>query len=355
MRGRAFHHGDCITAVAARRAGAIAGGARPAIIARMVSSGGPIALLVLLAMTGGGDPPAGTRAPGSLAGMAGAVYAADLQGVVTEALRATIAKHPGLDSTQIAVTLVDLSRPRVRWAAVRGDSAVYPASVVKLFYLVAAHRWLADGRIADTPELRRALHDMIVDSSNDATSYVVDVLTGTTSGPELPDSELVAWQERRNAMNRYFATLGFAGINANKKPWGDGPYGRETQASAAFPPGRNLLTTNATARLLAEIATGRAVAPERCTQMLELLRRDPFTPRSDPDDQNTGFSGSALTPGMQFWSKAGWTSQVRHDAALIQRPDGRRLILVTFTQGHADDRTIVPDVAREVLARTAAH
>ena len=86
-----------------------------------------------------------------------------------------------LMASQLAITLVDLSNPtRPERASFRGDVPIYPASVIKLFYLAATHRWLEDGKLADTPELRRALYDMIVDSSNDATSYVVDMLTGTT-------------------------------------------------------------------------------------------------------------------------------------------------------------------------------
>lgn len=309
-------------------------------------------LLALIALAGSVNPRSDAT-HGTLAGLRGSVHARELDATLTRAIAKTIATHAGLDSSQIAATLVDLSGPRIRWASVRGDSAIYPASVVKLFYLVATHHWLAEGRLADAPELRRAMHDMIVDSSNDATSYVLDVLTGSTSGPELPDSELTAWQDRRNAVNRYFTSQGYAGINTNKKPWGDGPYGRETQASARFEPGRNLLTTDATARLLVEIATDRAGAPAACAQMLELLRRDPFTPSTDPDDQASGFSGPALTPGMQLWSKAGWTSRVRHDAALIQLADGRRIVLVVFTEGHADERGIIPDFVREVLAGVA--
>jgi len=54
--------------------------------------------------------------------------------------------------------------------------------VVKLFYLVAVHRWLEDKKIQETAELKRAVRDMIVDSSNEATQYLVDVLTHTTGG-----------------------------------------------------------------------------------------------------------------------------------------------------------------------------
>ncbi len=73
-------------------------------------------------------------------------------------------------------------------AAWGGGRLRYPASVVKLVYLVAAEAWLQRQRLEESPELRRALADMIRDSSNDATGLVVDLLSGTTSGPELPPS-----------------------------------------------------------------------------------------------------------------------------------------------------------------------
>ncbi len=308
--------------------------------------------IVLLTLAGAMTPPAPSPDARTLAGLAGSQRSRALQAIVDRAVQKAIGAFAAdsLDTSQVAVTLADLSGPRVEWASVRGRAPIYPASVVKLFYLVAAHRWLEDGRLEDTAELRRALHDMIVDSSNDATHYVVDVLTGTTSGPELPPDSLAAWAERRNAVNRYFATLGYAGINCNKKPWCEGPYGRETQAIQAFEPSRNLLTTDATARILTEIATGKAVSPERSRQMMELLARDPSAPSDDPDDQARGFTGPAIGPGMKLWSKAGWTSRVRHDAACFELPDGRRFVLVTFTEGHASDRRIIAAVARTVIA-----
>jgi len=312
--------------------------------------------LLLLILAGTMSNPAAAATHGTLAGLKGSQHSRSLQAIVDHAVQTTIAAFASatLDSSQIAVTLVDLSKPRLDWASVRGQTLIYPASVVKLFYLVAAHRWMEDRRLEDTEELRRALRDMIVDSSNDATHYVVDVLTGTTSGPELPPDELSAWAERRNAVNHYIESIGYLGINCNKKPWCEGPYGRESQAIKAFQPSRNMLTTEATARVLTEIVLGRAVTPERSQQMLELLARDPSQPSTDPDDQAHGFTAPALEPGMKLWSKAGWTGQVRHDAAYIEMPGGRRFVLVTFTEGHAGERAIIPSVAREVIAALKA-
>src|SRR6185369_3328330 len=130
-----------------------------------------------------------------------------LQRLVTEIAAETLSTFSTnkLGSNQLAITLIDLRDKALLRGSFRGEAPIYPASVVKLFYLAAVHQWLVDGKLKDTPELRRALKDMIVDSSNDATHYVLDSLTGTTGGPELPDAEMKEWGEKRNAVNRYFS------------------------------------------------------------------------------------------------------------------------------------------------------
>lgn len=255
-----------------------------------------------------------------------------------------------LQSNQLAITLVDLREPGLpEWASYRGEERVYPASVIKTFYLVAVHRWLEDGRLPDTEELRRAMRDMIVDSYNEPTGYIVDVLTGTTSGPELSAPEFETWLQKRDAVNRYFTSLGYRNINVNRKTWCEGPYGREKQLANQPPPdNRNWLTTEATARLFAEIVTGRAVTPERSRQMLDLHARQPFD--SNGNTQSREYTGAVLPTGAKLWSKAGWTSEVRHDAAYVELPTGERFILVTFTVGHSKDKEIIPAIARAVLA-----
>ena len=293
------------------------------------------------------------RAAEALAGLTNVVHSPALQTRLDQAVSATLAREwkPSLGRNELAVTVVDLGRPSApEFASYRGRETIYPASVIKLFYLAAAHRWMEDGTIQDTPELRRAMRDMIVESYNEATHYVIDVLTGTTSGPELPDSELKGWWERRNAVNRWVAGLGYPStVNASKKPWGEGPYGRETQAIRAFEPRRNQLSTEATARMVSEMALGRMVTPDRSRQMLELMSRDFTGLAKDPEDQAHGYSGIALKPGMKLWSKCGLTSETRHDAALIELADGHRWVIVTFTTGHSDDRNIIPTVVAEFL------
>lgn len=289
-------------------------------------------------------------------------------------LEATWAEFPGLAQHQIAMTWIVYDQPvpvntggaltaeefwkyGVRGFNYRGVERIYPASVVKLFYLVAVHEWLDKGMIQPSAELDRAVRDMIVDSSNDATSLVVDVLTGTTSGPELSGGPFETWQYQRNIVNRYFQALGWVeleSVNINQKTWCDGAYGRERAFLGEAFTNRNMLTTNAVARLLHSIVGGVAVSSTRSQAMMALMQRslDPAILATQPDNQVTGFLGAGLPTSAQLWSKAGLTSQVRHDAAYIEIPEQRPYLLVVFTEGqaHSQNEAILPFVSRSVAA-----
>ncbi|HWN11310.1 MAG TPA: serine hydrolase [Pyrinomonadaceae bacterium] len=278
----------------------------------------------------------------------------NLQSLVDEVAKATLVRFADkkLEEKQLSFTLIDMRDAKHPVSAsFRGNERVYPASVVKLFFLAAAHRWLEDKKIEDTPELRRALKDMIVDSSNEATQYIVDVLSRATSGYELPPEEMKEWQHRRDAVNRYFSSLGYTNINTNQKTFCEDAYGREKVSRGRNGENRNKLTTDATARLLMEIATGKSVTSQRSALMMDLLKRDYSGTSADGDSQAHGFTGIALAGvnGARLWSKAGWTSTTRHDVAYVELPDGGKFVLATFTSDHAREREIIPTVARLVI------
>ncbi len=277
-----------------------------------------------------------------------------LQDLVNRAAKTTLDRFADkkLQENELSITLIDLRDPkRPATASFRGNERVYPASVVKLFYLVATHRWLEDKKIEQTPELTRAVKDMIVDSSNEATQYVLDVLTHTTGGYELPPKEMEEWQYQRNAINRYFSSLGYTNINVNQKTFCEDAYGRERVSRGPNGENRNKLTTDATARLMMEIVTGKIANPARTAAMMELLKREYTGTSNDTDDQGHGFTGIALQgrEGFRLWSKAGWTSTTRHDVAYVEMPDGGKFVLATFTSNHSNEREIIPTVARVVI------
>lgn len=280
--------------------------------------------------------------------------AASLQALVDEAAQTALQRFAakGLKPDELAVTLIDLrDATKQPQASYRGDVPIYPASVSKMFYLVAMHRWLQDGKLKMTPDLPQILNEMIVESWNEPTQYVVDLLTDTTSGPPLSPKEMKKWSDKRNAVNRYFASMGYRNINVNQKTYCEASYGREKIFRGANGENRNKLTTEATARLMSEIALGKAVTRERSQQMMDLMKRDPYLTGGDLEDQARGFTGIALKnrPNVKLWSKAGWTSETRHDVAYIETPDGLKFVLATFTVNHANERDIIPAVADVVL------
>lgn len=256
---------------------------------------------------------------------------------------------------EIAATLIDLRDPNdLKWASYNGERPIYPASVVKMFYMAALERQLEDGKVTLTPEMSRGLKDMIVDSSNEATQYILDVLTDTSSGSELPQKRFEQWQYQRNRVNRWLASMGYTNINVNQKTFCEDAYGIEQQSRSYKGQNRNMITTNATARLMAEIALGRLNTPERTHRMMSLMKRDPFAPSKDPDSQAVAFTGKALIDAKmtdaKLWSKAGWTSRARHDAAYIETGDGLKFVLAIYTENHANDRDVIPTIAAKVIA-----
>ena len=288
-------------------------------------------------------------------------------------LEATWTKFSTLARNQIALTWIIYDPPvpvntggaltpnafwnhPVRGFNYRGGETIYPASVIKLFYLLAIHEWQQKGMTENSEELERAIRDMIVDSSNDATSLVVDVLTGTTSGPELPPGPFETWKKQRHIVNRYLQSLGWEelqSVNVCQKTWGDGPYGRERAFYGQLLENRNMLTTNAIARLMHAIVGGVAVTATRSQEMMNIMKRslDPEElPKNVEEDQITGFLGGSLPQSAKIWSKGGWTSSVFHDAAYIEIPDKRPYLLIVFTEGKANakSREILPFVSQQV-------
>lgn len=279
----------------------------------------------------------------------------ELKKLVDEATNQAMSQFGTLKPSEFAVTLIDLrDGSKFNFAEYRGEEPIYPASVVKLFYLAAIERQLEDKKITMTTELERGLHDMIVDSSNEATQYILDVLTGTSSGAELPQTQFAAWQYKRNRVNRWFSSMGYTNINVNQKTFCEDAYGIEQQSRNYKGQNRNMITTNATARLMAEIVTGNISTPERRSRMMNLLKRDPFGKAEGADDQNNGFTGKLFIDknirDAKLWSKAGWTSKSRHDVAYIETADGLKFVIAVYTENHANERNIIPTIVGRVLA-----
>ncbi len=256
-----------------------------------------------------------------------------------------------------------------RGAAHRGDVSFYPASVAKLFWLAALEGWLEQGKLSETPAIVRARRDMIEWSSNEATNYLIDLITGTTSGPELPDLPFSAWTRARYLAQIYLRSWRWpelGDLNLCQKFYDDCRYGREFEFVGHDGFNHNRLSTDAAARMLVAIVGGIAVTPARAQTMAALCRRpiDAAARAADPGNQVDGFLGEGLPEGSRLWSKAGltlWTHHEpsawrRHDAAYVELPGGGAFTLVVFTQGRAraENLRLLPEIGRRVAAHVAA-
>lgn len=257
----------------------------------------------------------------------------------------TLKDFPKLTAENLAISIVDVTKPttidRGDW---HGDAPFYPASVVKLYIMAEVFHQ----KLQADPEVARALGEMIRLSDNDATAYLLDIISDTCPGPNLEGRALAKFLDKRRVVNRWFATMGYD-ISAMAKPWSFGPFGREKQLLGGDArPNRNRSSANSFAALLLWIARKRALSGTDSDAMLALLERPLNPPRPD-ENQVKEFIGESLPLGSREWSKAGWTSEVRHDAAYIELQGGRKLILVIMTRGTADDVKLIPAIAKSVL------
>ena len=272
---------------------------------------------------------------------------AALGAALTRAAEATLKECPRLRADNLALSVIDLTNPdHIVRADSHGDVSFYPASLVKLFFMVETYH---QGRL--TPEIERALREMIQVSDNDAAAFLVDVLTGTASGSELYGKALDEFIDRRRKLNRYFASLGYD-ISAMIKPWSFGPYGRDVQIMGEKLINRNRASANSIASLLLWIVRRHAISPQASEAMLALLER-PLSPSRPTENQVKDFVGESLPAGSRLWSKEGDTSEVRHDAVYVELPSGRKLIVVILTRGPADDKTLLPLIGKHLLAEVA--
>src|SRR5881394_1127874 len=213
---------------------------------------------------------------------------AQLGAKIARAAEASLKDFPRLTADNLALSVIDVTKPEVPIRAdYHGDASFYPASVVKLFFMVETYR---QGKL--TPEIERALREMIFVSDNDAAAFLVDILTDTCSGSELEGKALEDFLDRRRKLNRSFAALGYD-ISAMMKPWSFGPFGRDMQALGENKVNRNRASANSVASLLLWIVGRHAVSPRASDAMMALLER-PLSPPRPIENQVKGYLGESL-------------------------------------------------------------
>lgn len=231
----------------------------------------------------------------------------------------------------------------------------YPASVVKIVYALATQVWLQQDLIVDSEELMRALHEMIANSNNDATSYILDLLTGTTSGPSLNHLNYQAWKIQRQLINLWLNNLKWPEIknwNCSQKTWNEGPFGREKDFYGKKNENRNRMTTDGSARIFESLMTHEMLPKLESENLIKVFQRslDPLGRKQDLENQVDGFLGAGLPLASKLWSKAGLMSEVRHDVAWWEAPNKNPMLAVVFTTGKelVKDQFLLPAISSEL-------
>ncbi|MEM6449569.1 MAG: serine hydrolase [Cyanobacteria bacterium P01_D01_bin.105] len=275
-----------------------------------------------------------------------------LQSALDQILETTWDHFPQLAPNQIALTWIVYEPPyqvntggalsaeafwqyQPQGASYRGVELIEPGGMVALFYWVAVQVWLEQGMMQPSAELKRAMGDMLA-GSTDAMSYVVDALSGTSSGPELSAGPAATWEHQRNIVNRYFQQVGWPelrGVNLNQKIWCDRPYGREKVFLGDERKNKNRLSTEVTARLLHSIIGGVSVSRERSQHMMTLLKQIDDSP-------------------ITTWAHAGDSAGLSYSACYVEAPEAHPYQLVTFIEGQEAEHTraITSLVSQQILA-----
>jgi hypothetical protein len=285
-----------------------------------------------------------------------------LQLIVDETLM--LVDQRGLPLDKFSISLIRLNHEnRSSYAGFNDTYPRFPASIAKLFWLVYLYSQYNDGTLDERQISEDQIHKMIADSDNEPASRVLDLITQTSSGESLPPSDLEQWIYKRFSVNRYFESLGYRNINVSQKNFPVPsinlyePQGRDLQIRGnPQQPTRNSLTTLSTAYLLYAIHTHQAVNTDYSNRIKSHLRRDlnPAVWSKKPFNSVDGFLGEALPPNTEFYSKAGWMSSARNDAAIIISPDAQaQYILVVFGDDVAfkEDEDVFPAISQQIYNR----
>lgn len=303
------------------------------------------------------------RAAASQAFLSRIEPSAELQGFLDRFLEARLAADPDLRRSMVRVALLDLGIPDVpRLAQWHGETPIYPASVVKFVYLMAAYAFQQEGKVQIDVSLDRALEEMIRVSSNQATQRVFERLTGAEPGPTLSAQPYAGFRERRLGVERWLKTLGITDlhtVNPTYDSSGD-ISGREEQflSDRSVPGGlpsangefvnRTAMTATGTAKLLALLATDRALTPEDSATVRRRMRRDS---REQRHLAARIAGGAERVGGLEAYAKSGTWGPIYADAGIVRHPSGREIVVVVFTEARPHYRGDFIAALTEAAAR----
>ncbi|NJK36278.1 MAG: serine hydrolase [Oscillatoriales cyanobacterium RM2_1_1] len=261
-------------------------------------------------------------------------FSAELQGIVDTGVKLAAAQELPLEN--LSIYLIDVQHQT--FAEYRSQTPRFPASVAKLFWMVALYgqvnaRQLPPDAVAYTPECQTDVCKLIQYSDNESASNIIDQLTQTTSDLTKPPKEYKDWLNQRHSINQFFQKAGYQQIDVSQKNYPipslgmDQPEDWELKMRGSWEqPIRNQITASQVGRIMYEIVRNKAISPAASQAMLNLLTRNlnPDTWQAEEYTALYEFLGEPfIGTEVQFASKVGWTSDSRTEVAFIRDPSGQ--------------------------------
>ena len=163
-----------------------------------------------------------------------------------------LVQSKGLPVERLSVSLIDLNSSECcAYASYLDQEPRFPASIVKLFWMVYLYGQYQKKVLPEGTVLSKTLLKMIQDSDNESASFIVDTITGTEPGESLPPDEIQKWMQKRYGLNFFFDSAGYNPINISQKVFptnyikNDKPAGRDLQIRGddEINPVRNYITS----------------------------------------------------------------------------------------------------------------
>ncbi|WP_178378068.1 hypothetical protein [Chroogloeocystis siderophila] len=137
----------------------------------------------------------------------------ELQKVVDRVV--SFIRSKNLSTENLSISLIKVNSGEV--AEYQAEKLRYPASVVKLFWLLAIYSYFEAGILQNLEQFHPDLYKMLKKSDNEAASRLLNSITNTKSGAKLSSQEYQSWLNQRYSVNRFFQKAGYENINISQK------------------------------------------------------------------------------------------------------------------------------------------
>lgn len=293
-------------------------------------------------------------------------YSKNLQTIIDQVVERVKAKN--LPTKNLSIHLIDVNRKN--YAEYRSQIPRFPASITKLFWMVALYDQVEKNQLSRdlidyTPECLEDVCQLIKKSNNESASRILDQITQTSSVPSEQTEPFEIWLEKRHSINQFFQKAGYQDIDVSQKNFPipylkmENPQHRDLEMRGDDKqPFRNQISADQAARLMYEIVTEEAVSPTASREMLRLLEQDldPTVWRQEESNPIAGFLGEGLVnTEVRFASKVGWTSSTRFEVAAIHKNQKISYIITVFGQGspYARNEKVFPEISQFIYEEMA--